>query len=357
MNITKTTITDALKNVMDPDLGVNIVDLGFVKNIVISGSSVSLEIQLTTPACPVKEEMQKQAYALLMNIDGVLKVDVQMTAQVQGMQREEDKDSNLKDVKNIVAISSGKGGVGKSTIAVNLALAFSLQGASVGLLDADIYGPSIPKMVGYEGGAEIKNKLIQPCIAHSLKFMSMGLFAQGEQALIWRGPMAHKALHQSLYDVKWGELDYLFVDLPPGTGDVHLTLAQSGVLAGAVVVATPQDIGFMISLKTYQMFSQTKVHVFGLIENMSYYVCSNCNHKEYIFGSKELRQESEKRNIPFLGGIPIHPDISSMSNQGTPIMIANPQHPISKIYQNISKGLAALISKRNLFKKTVSNDK
>ena len=275
-------VLNELRKVRDPDLGKDIVSLGFVRNVKIDGGSVLFDINLTTPACPVKDQMRDEAEALVSALDGVTSVKANMTAEVRQAPRM-DK-SALGGIKNIVAVGSGKGGVGKSTIAVNLAVALSMSGARVGLLDGDIYGPSTPIMLGVTGPPDHVGNRITPRESSGLKFMSMGLMVKTpDQPLIWRGPMAHKAFQQCLFEVDWGELDYLVVDLPPGTGDVHLTLAQAVPITGCVIVSTPQDVGMQISIKTLRMFEQTKVPILGIIENMAYYICPHCNSRDYIF--------------------------------------------------------------------------
>lgn len=344
-DVSESQILEALKKIEDPDLHTDIVSLGFVKNIRICEGTVAFDINLTTPACPVKEKMQSEAREIVSALPGVTEVNVKMTAEVK--QHKSLNTAALKGVKNIIAIGSGKGGVGKSTVAANLAVSFAMEGAKIGLLDADIYGPSIPIMMGKEGETVIRENLIQPKLAHGLKFMSMGFFAQGDQPLIWRGPMAHRAIEQCLTDVEWGELDYLFVDLPPGTGDVHLTLAQTVPLTGAVIVATPQDVGLMISMKTLRMLQQTNVRILGIIENMSFHVCAHCGEKENIFGHGGAKAASEKLEIPFLGEIPLHTSIRVKADEGVPIVTALPDSPSAKIYREIARKLAAQISIAN----------
>ncbi len=342
MPVTKEQVLEALKNVQDPDLHTDIVRLGFVQDVKICEGSVAFEIKLTTPACPVKEKMQKEAEVAVRALPGVENVTVKMTAEVKS-NLSPSKEA-LKGVKNIIAIGSGKGGVGKSTVSANMACAFAMEGAKVGLLDADIYGPSIPIMMGKPGETTIREDLIQPKVAHGVKFMSMGFFAQGDQPLIWRGPMAHRALEQCLVDVQWGDLDYLFVDLPPGTGDVHLTLVQTVQLTGAVIVSTPQDVGLTISMKTLRMLQQTNVKMLGIIENMSYHKCQNCGSREEIFGHGGAKTASEKLEIPFLGEIPLDIAVRLQSDRGTPLVVSNPDSPSAKIYRDIARALAAQIS-------------
>ncbi|MBI3988882.1 MAG: Mrp/NBP35 family ATP-binding protein [candidate division NC10 bacterium] len=340
--VSESEVLQALSRIEDPDLRKDIVSLGFIKNLTIDGSAVSLDINLTTPACPVREKMQEEAKKVVMELDGVTEVNVNMTAEVR---RHASLDTSaLSNVRNIVAVGSGKGGVGKSTVSANLAVGLAQAGARVGLLDGDIYGPSMPTMMGVTRQLQVIGDRIIPHTAHGVTFMSMGFFAPGDQPLIWRGPMAHKALEQCLFSVEWGELDYLLVDLPPGTGDVHLTLVQLVPLTGAVIVSTPQDIGLMISMKTLRMFEKTKVHILGIIENMSYYICPHCGTREEIFGHGGVAKVSQALGIPFLGEIPIDRQIRIRADAGTPIVVAEPNSPSAKAYREIVERLAAQIS-------------
>ncbi len=335
-----------LGKVLDPDLGKDIVSLGFIRNLKIEDGAVTFDLNLTTPACPVKDQMRDEAAALVESLPGVTKVSINMTAEVRQGPRI-DKGA-LSNVRNIVAVGSGKGGVGKSTIAVNLAAALSQAGARVGVLDGDIYGPTMPIMLGVTAAPVNDGKKITPRESAGLKFMSMGLMVKSpDQPLIWRGPMAHKAFQQCLFDVQWGELDYLIVDMPPGTGDVHLTLAQSVPLTGAVIVSTPQDVGLKISMKTLRMFEQTKVPILGIIENMSYYICPHCGSKDYIFGEGGARRAAEQLDISFLGEVPLDLPIRIQADAGSPIVVAQPDAPSSIVLREISERLAAQISIRN----------
>jgi ATP-binding protein involved in chromosome partitioning len=343
--VTEADVLKALSAVKDPDLHKDIVSLNFIRNLKIDGSVVSLDINLTTPACPVKERLKEEAQSAVMALGGVTDVRVNLTAEVRqhaGMDK-----STLSGVRNIVAVGSGKGGVGKSTVATNLAVGLAQTGARVGLLDADIYGPSIPIMMGMNREVEIRDNRIIPLENHGIKFISMGLFVPGDKPLIWRGPMAHKALEQCLFQVEWGDLDYLVVDLPPGTGDVHLTLVQSVPVTGGVIVSTPQDVGWKISLKTLRMFQQTNVAILGIVENMSYYICRHCGERESIFGSGGAAHASEDLGIPFLGEIPIDVQIRIQADEGTPIIAAAPDSPSAKAYKEILGHLAAQISIQN----------
>jgi ATP-binding protein involved in chromosome partitioning len=337
-------VLSVLKQVQDPDLRKDIVTLGFIRNLKIDSGKVSFDLNLTTPACPVKDQMRDQAVALVKGLPGVETVDVKMTSEVRAMPQL-DK-SSLKGVRNIVAVGSGKGGVGKSTIAVNIAAALASVGARVGLLDGDIYGPTTPIMLGLELPPKSIGNRMFPQEASGLKFISMGLLVKSDQPLIWRGPMAHKALQQCLFDVEWGELDYLIVDLPPGTGDVHLTLAQAVPLTGAVIVSTPQDVGLRISMKTLRMFQQTRVPILGIVENMSYYICPHCNSRDHIFGHGGGQRAAEQLGIPFLGEVPLDLAIRTQSDIGKPIVVAQPDAPSARTLREIAEKVAAQVSIR-----------
>jgi ATP-binding protein involved in chromosome partitioning len=341
--IRETQVLDALRTVMDPDLHRDIVSLQFVRNMVIEKGVVSFDVNLTTPACPVKDRLREEArQAVLTRVPGVTDVRVNMTAEVR---RPPAPDRTaLQGVKNIIAVGSGKGGVGKSTVAANLAASLARTGAQVGLLDADIYGPSIPIMMKAGKPAEPMETHIEPGEAHGVKVMSMGYLSPGDQPLIWRGPMAHKALQQSLLGVRWGELDYLVVDLPPGTGDVHLTLVQTVPVTGAVIVSTPQDVGLQISLKTLRMFQQTKVPLLGIVENMSTYVCPHCGAHDDLFGHGGARRAADSMGIPFLGEIPLDGAIRRYSDRGTPVVLAEPESPSAIAIQEVVGQLARQVS-------------
>src|ERR1043166_1317640 len=343
--VTEEQVLGVLKRVQDPDLRKDIVSLGFIRNLKIDSGKVSFDLNLTTPACPVKDQMRDQAIALVKGLPGVENVEIKMASEVR-LVPQLDR-SALKGVRNIVAVGSGKGGVGKSTIAVNIAAALAGEGARVGLLDGDIYGPTTPIMLGLDTPPKsIGNRMI-PQEANGLKFISMGLLVKSDQPLIWRGPMAHKALQQCLFDVEWGELDYLVVDLPPGTGDVHLTLAQAVPLTGAVIVSTPQDVGLRISMKTLRMFQQTRVPILGIVENMSYYICPHCNERDQIFGQGGGKRAAEQLGIPFLGEVPLDIAIRMQSDLGAPIVLAKPDAPSSLVLRHIAEKIAAQVSIRS----------
>ena len=344
-SVTEEKVLDVLKRVQDPDLHKDIVSLGFIRNLKIEGGNVAFDLNLTTPACPVKDQMRDEAVAMVKGLAGVQNVDIKMTAEVR--QTPQTDRTALKGVKNIIAVGSGKGGVGKSTIAVNIAASLASEGTSVGLLDGDIYGPTMPIMLGVDQQPRSINNRMIPQESAGLRFMSMGLLVKSDQPLIWRGPMAHRALQQCLFDVEWGNLDYLVVDLPPGTGDIHLTLAQQVPLTGAVIVSTPQDVGLRISMKTLRMFQQTRVPILGIVENMSYYICPHCNSRDHIFGEGGARRAAAELEIPFLGEVPLDLAIREQSDSGSPIVVARPESESAKTLREISRKVAAQVSIRS----------
>jgi ATP-binding protein involved in chromosome partitioning len=345
--ITETAVLAALRQVRDPDLNRDIVTLNFIKDLVISGSDVSFTIELTTPSCPVRDDMKAAAArAVTERVPGVGSVTVSMTSNVT---RHAGKPAAeiIPGVKNTIAVASGKGGVGKSTVAVNLAVALALDGAKVGLIDADVYGPSIPMMLGVREKPRMVNGKMQALESYGVRLMSIGFFVDPSDAMIWRGPMASGAVRQFLTDVEWGELDYLVFDLPPGTGDIQLTLVQTIPLTGAVIVTTPQDVSLIDVRKGLKMFEKVNVPVFGIIENMSYYVCSNCGHREEIFAHGGGRRTAEDLGIPFLGEIPIYTSIRISGDKGIPA-VSDPKGGMqADVIRSIARSLAAQISINN----------
>jgi len=345
--LTEQNVLDALRIVKDPDLHRDIVSLNFVRDVTIEGRDVRFTIQLTTPACPVRDELKTAAEnAVRAAIDGVGRIEVGMTSNVTEHTRDR-KAEVLPGVKNTIAVASGKGGVGKSTVAVNLAVALARDGAAVGLVDADIYGPSIPLMMGITGRPQVKNQRLQPMERWGVRVMSIGFLVDPMQAVIWRGPMASGAVKQFMSDVDWGELDYLVFDLPPGTGDIQLTLVQTIPLTGAVIVTTPQDISLADARKGFAMFERVNVPVLGIVENMSSYVCSHCGQREDIFDTGGGRRAAEELGVPFLGDIPLVTNIRRSGDAGTPIT-ADDRHPKqAESFRSIARNMAAQISIRN----------
>ncbi len=345
LQITEEKILEALKTVKDPDLHRDIVSLGFVKNIKIQNGNIKFDIELTTPACPVKEQLKAECETKIKNLSGVSNVEVSMTSQVRS-RPEFGTSQVLPQVRNIVAIASGKGGVGKSTVTANLALALAKTGAKVGLLDCDIYGPSMPLMFGLVGRQPdiTPEQKIIPLTAHGISLMSIGFLSSEKTPVIWRGPMVPQILQQFLTRVEWGELDYLMLDLPPGTGDAQLTLTQTAAISGAVIVTTPQEVSLIDARKGLQMFEKVNVPVLGLIENMSYYACSDCGKVVEIFKRGGGERMSRELGVPLLGEIPIDPEIVQTGDQGTPIVIAKPDSQTAKIYQMIAGAVAAQLS-------------
>lgn len=318
---TEADVLQALRAVKDPDLHRDIVALGFVKNVRIHEGAIALDIELTTPACPVRDRMKEEAESILRALPGVTNVAIQMTAQVRKA-TVSPAEGGMRGVKNAVAIASGKGGVGKSTVATNLALALASSGAKVGLMDADVYGPSVPKMLGSLGKPEAGGKdMIRPLERYGVKFMSMGLFTGRDTPVIWRGPMATKLIQQFLGQVDWGDLDYLLIDLPPGTGDVQLTLTQSAPLAGAVIVTTPQDVAVGITMRGLRMFEQVHVPILGIVENMSGFVCEHCGERTDVFGRGGGRRAAEEQGVPFLGEVPLDKAVVEAGDEGRPVVM------------------------------------
>ena len=349
MNITNEQILAALRAVKDPDLNRDIVDLGFVKEVKSCDGIVSFTIELTTPACPVREQLKKQAEDVVKGL-GATKVDVKMTSQVR-TNPGENRMQMLPGVKNIIPVASGKGGVGKSTVSANLALALQRMGAKVGLMDADVYGPSIPTIMGMSQAPQMKSdEKMSPAESHGVKIMSIGFFIKTEQAVVWRGPMLHKTIQKFLGGVEWGELDYLIVDLPPGTGDVQLSLCQIIPLTGAAVVSTPQDVALNVAQKAISMFHQLNCPILGVIENMSGFECPKCGHHEDIFGQGGAKAAAERMNVPFLGAIPLQTVIRTTADAGNPIVVSDPTSPAARAFIAVAENLAAQASIR-AFKK------
>ncbi len=356
-SMTKEEVLKALSNVQEPDLGKDLVTLNMIRDLEIEGNNVSFTIVLTTPACPMKEMMQNaciNAIKLLVNKEAI--VTVRFTSNTTTIRV--DKDTILPGVKNIIAVVSGKGGVGKSTVAANLALALSKGGAQVGLMDADIYGPSVPIMFGVRGERPMMTEkdgkaLIVPLERYGIKLLSIGLLVDEKSAVVWRGPMVSSAIRQFVTDVLWGELDYLIIDMPPGTGDIHLTLMQTAPVTGVIVVSTPQDVALADAKKGIAMFSQAqlKVPIIGLVENMSYFIPPTGgtelpDNKYYIFGKDGGKRLAEEYDLPFLGQIPLVQSIREGGDIGIPIMLSDDELS-KKAFYEFAGNVARSTSMRN----------
>ncbi len=338
-------VINKLSTVIDPDLNKDIVSMGMIKDLDLNSGNLKFTLELTTPACPFNEEIEADVRKAIDELDGIKNLDMNVTAKVMEG-RSLDADESMKTVKNIIAVASGKGGVGKSTVALNLALALSRTGAKVGLLDADIYGPSIPLMLGMKNAAmQVEDKKLQPPESNGIKVVSFGFFAEQEhQAAIYRGPIISGIVKQFLVDTNWTDLDYLIVDLPPGTGDIPLTLAQTIPITGILVVTTPQDVASSVASKAIGMFDKLNVPMLGVVENMSYFECSKCNEKHYIFGKGGAEKISKKHNMPFLGSIPLNSGIMEGSDLGKPVMITQPDSPSAEAFTAAAKNVAAQCS-------------
>jgi len=351
--LTEEAVINALRTVEDPDLRKDIVSLGFIKNLKVAGDTVSLDVELTTPACPVKEQLKQQVEDALRGV-GASEVRVAMTARVRKTSENVDL---VPGVRNIIAIASGKGGVGKSTVSVNLAVALAQEGASVGLLDADVYGPSVPLMMGCEDEKPwTENAKIIPIKKHGISMMSLGFLLEDGQAVLWRGPMVAGTVKQLLGDVAWGELDYLLVDLPPGTGDAPMSLAQLVPLTGVVIVATPQDVAANIAIKSVLLFKRLNAPIVGVIENMSHFVCPSCGETTKIFSGREGTDLAASIPAPFLGSVPLDPAISESGDDGEPSIVAHPGRPQAARFREIAKELAREISKHAYAEKGLVRD-
>jgi ATP-binding protein involved in chromosome partitioning len=340
-------VLDALRVVQDPDLHRDIVALGFVKNLRLDGGRVAFDVELTTPACPVKNLLRDQARQAVAALPGVTEVAVTMTAQVR--RAEVNTEASMRQVRNVIAVASGKGGVGKSTVATNLALALARQGAKVGILDADVYGPSVTMMLGgaeaLGGPGEGADGLIKPAESLGLKFVSMGLFTDNDTPVIWRGPMASKLIQEFVSRVDWGELDYLLVDLPPGTGDVQLTLTQITPLMGALIVTTPQDVAVGITMRGLRMFEKVRVPILGLVENMSTFVCPHCAQETPLFRRGGGQRAAAAAAVPFLGEIPLDAAIAEGGDHGVPIVVrGDAAGPSARAFLDVAQRLAQQVS-------------
>lgn len=340
-SITIETVLAALSKVNDPELHKDLVTLNMIRDVQVDGSKVTFTVVLTTPACPLRDQIQGEAHAAVAAIPGITKVDVKLDAKVPDDGRS--RGLMKLPIRNAIAIASGKGGVGKSTISVNVAVMLAKSGASVGLLDADIYGPNIPTMMGVDKLPSMQDERLIPAEAFGVKMMSIGFLVKPNQPLIWRGPMLHSAIRQFLSDVEWGELDYLIIDLPPGTGDAALSLAQSLPLSGSVIVTLPQVVSREDAVRSLEMFKQLNVPVLGIIENMSYLEMPDGTRMD-VFGTGGGQQMAEETGIPFIGAIPMDPSVRVGGDTGNPVTVGKPDTAVAKVLKAISEDIAAKVS-------------
>lgn len=334
----------ALQTVEDPDLKRDLVSLGMIKDLKVEGGDVSFSVELTTPACPLKSKIEADCREAVSQVEGVNNININMTARTSTA---DIKQEPIPGIRNVFAVSSGKGGVGKSTVAVNLALSLAQSGAKVGLMDSDAYGPNVPIMLGFDDQPELRDDKIIPPEIGGVKMMSVGLIAPGDTPVVWRGPMLHSLIQQFLRDVIWGELDYLVVDMPPGTGDAQLSLSKLVPLAGAVMVTTPQKVAQADVRRAIMMFRKIETPVLGIVENMAYFHCPDNDKKYPIFGSGGGEMLARDYEIPFLGRIPIDTRIAESGDQGKPIVLSDPDSPLTQEFNSIAQAIAQQISIAN----------
>ncbi len=353
MSVEASAVLEALKVVRDPDLGRDIVTLGFIKDLAIDGGHVKFTVELTTPACPVKEQMRDQSRAAVMQLPGVSSVEVVMSARVREAVGGESGKQPLPGVKNIIAVGAGKGGVGKTTVSVNLAIALAKLGSRVGVIDGDIYGPNVPLMLGMKTQLVTDGQKIVPAEKYGLQVISMGFLTQDDAPIIWRGPMLHSALQQFFKEVKWAALDYLIVDMPPGTGDVALSLSQSVPVAGAIVVTTPQQVSLADSRRAVAMYKKLNIPTLGIVENMAYFACPSCAHESDIFGHGGGETMAAELQVPFLGRLPIYQPIREGGDSGVPLMIGEPESVASRAFIALAERAAAQVSIASFSRSTI----
>ena len=344
MSISKQQIETALGEVVDPHMETDLMSANSVKGVEIDGDNVSVTLVLGYPAAGFFDSLKQQVRERLESLEGIGDIDVSVSSKIKSHAVQQNL-KPLKGIKNIIAVASGKGGVGKSTTAVNLALALQAEGATVGILDADIYGPSIPRMLGCKGQPESTDgKSLEPMVGHGIQSMSIGYLVEEDTPMIWRGPMVTQALEQLLNDTQWKEVDYMVVDLPPGTGDIQLTLAQKIPVSGAIIVTTPQDIALLDARKGLKMFDKVEVPVLGVVENMSIHICSQCGHAEHIFGEGGGERMAAEHNVDFLGALPLDIRIREQADSGNPTVAAMADSQISSIYRSIARKTAAKLA-------------
>ena len=344
MAIDKSQIETKLGQVIDPNMETDLVSSKAVKSIEQDGDNCKIQIQLGYPAAGYFDSLKQEIEAALSDLEGIGSVEVEVSSLVKSHAVQQNL-KPLTGIKNVIAVASGKGGVGKSTTAVNLALAMQAEGATVGILDADIYGPSIPRMLGCKGQPESSDgKSLEPMVGHGIQSMSIGYLVEEDTPMIWRGPMVTQALEQLLNDTRWSDVDYLIIDLPPGTGDIQLTLAQKIPVSGAVIVTTPQDIALLDARKGLKMFEKVEVPVLGVIENMSIHICSQCGHSEHIFGEGGGARMSAEHGVDLLGSLPLDIHIREQSDSGNPTVAAMADSPIASIYREVARKTAAKLA-------------
>jgi ATP-binding protein involved in chromosome partitioning len=351
--VTEAAVLDALRAVRDPDLHRDIVALKFVKNVRITGGHVAFTIELTTPACPVKDQMRDQARELVLQLPGVTAVEIEMTARVRASVADVGKVA-VEGVKNIIAVGAGKGGVGKTTVAVNLAIALSQCGGRVAMVDGDIYGPNVPIMLGISTQLGTDGQKIVPAEQYGIQLVSMAFMTNDDSPVIWRGPMLHGIIQQFFREVRWDNVDYLVVDLPPGTGDVALSLSQTVPLSGSVLVTTPQTVSVADTRRAVRMYQKLNVPTLGLIENMSHFVCPSCTHESDIFGKGGGEALATEMGMPFLGRIPIYEPIRVGGDTGVPITVGEPNSPAAQAFRAAAERLAAQLSIASYAKKPIT---
>ena len=346
MSITIEIVKEALAKVIDPNTGKDLVSSKSAKNIQIDGADVSFDIELGYPAKSQFDSIRKLAITAVRAVPGIGNISVNVSSKIvsHSVQRGV---KLLSNVKNIIAVASGKGGVGKSTTAVNLALALAAEGAQVGILDADIYGPSQPMMMGIEGRPEtVDGKTMEPLENHGLQVSSIGFMIDPDEPMVWRGPIVTQALQQLLEQTNWRDLDYLIVDMPPGTGDIQLTLSQKVPVTGVVIVTTPQDIALLDARKGLKMFEKVDIPILGIVENMSVHICTNCGHAESIFGSGGGEKMCAQYGVDFLGALPLTMAIREQADSGKPTVVADPNGPVAAIYKSIARKVAIKVAEK-----------
>ena len=348
MSVRPEDILAALGQVQDPDLHRDLVSLGMIEELRVEDGRVAFTLVLTTAACPLKDQIESDCRRAVSAVAGVSAVEIRTTSRMRKPSNPMSDRKPLDGVAQVIAIGSGKGGVGKSTVAANLAVSLAQSGARVGLLDGDIYGPNLPRMLGTNRQPGQRDNKIVPLEAWGVRFMSMGLLVSQGEAVVWRGPMLHGAIKSFLHDVDWGELDYLLVDLPPGTGDVQLSLIQQTLVAGAVIVTTPSQVAIEDAVKAIAMFDKLQVPVLGVIENMSYFLCPNCDVRHDIFATGTGEQRALAMGLPFLGAIPLHPNVRAGGDEGRPVVASEPDSPYGRALAQIAGTLARRISIQTL---------